>query len=262
MEKITGLIITLNEENNIVACIESLKQICEEIIVVDSGSIDRTQELARESGAKVVVQSYLGDGFQKNVGLQYASNRWIFSLDADERVMPELAEAIKSLDLSNTPYYGFAVRRRNYIGSRWVRCCSWYPDYLVRLYRSDKKRFVDSKQHAFVPLDNTKRLKAAILHYRYKNIGELFSKPARNYSTRSAKIMFLNGRRANVFSPFHHGFWSFVGNYFFRGGIISGVDGFTLSLSMAVNAYLKYAKLLEYQRDPKVKNAENFDEVW
>lgn len=261
-EKISGLITTLNEERNIAECIQSLRQICDEIIVVDSGSNDNTVLLAKENGAKVYVQSYLGDGFQKNVGLQYASHRWIFSLDADERVMPELAEIINRLDLSKTSFDGFAVRRRNLIGSRWVRCCNWYPDYLVRLYRHDKLRFIDTKQHAYIPMKNTLKLKGDIMHYRYQNIGELFAKPARNYSTRSAKIMYLNGRRANAFSAFHHAFWSFTGNYFFRKGISNGADGFTLSLSMAVNAYLKYAKLLEYQRDPKVRETENFNEVW
>lgn len=259
---ISGIITTLNEEANIADAIASLRQVCDEIVVVDSESTDRTVEIARELGAKVYLQRYLGDGIQKNVALQYVTNRWVLSIDADERLSDELVAWIRSTDFETTPYDGFAVRRRNYIGSRWVKCCGWYPDHLVRLYRHDRLRFRDVKQHAFVPTNNTLKIKADLIHYRYKNSGELFSKPARNYSTRGAKILYLQGKKANAFTPFWHGTAAFLSNYFLRGGILGGVDGFTLSLAIACNSYMKYAKLLEYQRDPKVREAENFDNVW
>ena len=259
---ISGIITTLNEEANIADAIASLRQVCDEIVVVDSESTDRTVEIARELGAKVYLQKYLGDGIQKNVALQYVTNRWVLSIDADERLSDELVAWIRDTDFETTPYDGFAVRRRNYIGSRWVKCCGWYPDHLVRLYRHDRLRFRDVKQHAFVPTTNTLKIKADLIHYRYKNCGELFSKPARNYSTRGAKILYLQGKKANAFTPFWHGTAAFLSNYFLRGGILGGVDGFTLALSIACNSYMKYAKLLEYQRDPKVREAENFDNVW
>lgn len=259
---ISGIITTLNEEANIADAIASLQQVCNEIVVVDSESTDRTVEIARELGAKVYLQKYLGDGIQKNVALQYVTNRWVLSIDADERLSDELVAWIRNTDFETTPYDGFAVRRRNYIGSRWVKCCGWYPDHLVRLYRHDRLRFRDVKQHAFVPTANTLKIKADLIHYRYKNCGELFSKPARNYSTRGAKILYLQGKKANAFMPFWHGTAAFLSNYFLRGGILGGVDGFTLSLAIACNSYMKYAKLLEYQRDETVRNAENFDNVW
>jgi hypothetical protein len=133
---------------------------------------------------------------------------------------------------------------------------------LVRLFRQDKLSFSPTKQHASVPTKNTGKLPSDMVHHAYNTIGELFAKPARNYSTRSAKIMYINGKRANVFSPFFHGLGAFVGSYFFRGGIFGGTDGFTISLSNACNTYLKYAKLLEYQRDPVVREKEDFDKVW
>ena len=262
MNHITGLITTLNEENNIRECIDSLKLICEEIIVVDSNSTDRTVEIAQECGAKTYLQSYLGDGIQKNVGIQYSKNLWVFSLDADERITPELAEEINALDLEHTNYEAFAVKRKNFIGSRWVKCCHWYPNYLIRLYRHDKTRFANVKQHAGVPSSNFKKLNTAILHFTYKNTGEMFAKPGRNYSTRSAKILYLQGKKANVLTPILHSLGAFCKNYFLYGGIFGGIDGYSVSKSIACNAYLKYAKLLEYQRDEKVRNAENFDEVW
>ncbi|MBR4391895.1 MAG: glycosyltransferase family 2 protein [Bacteroidales bacterium] len=262
MGKITGLVITLNEEKNICECIESLRQICDEIVVVDSCSQDRTVELAAAMGAKTLVQPYLGDGPQKNVGIDLASNTWVFSLDADERVTPELAEAIRQIDLDATPYEAFAVRRRNYIGSRWIRCCHWYPNYLVRLYRTDKTRYTDSKQHAEVPSSNSGRIKADILHYAYNNIGEMFTKQAHSFSSRSAKIIYQKGKKVHGITPFLHGFASFFLNYFVRGGIFGGIDGLSISLAMSMNAYLKYARVLEYQRDKKVLEEEDFNKVW
>lgn len=262
MLNISGIVTTLNEEHNIAETIKSLQQVCNEVIIVDSNSTDRTAEIAENMGAKVYFQDYLGDGIQKNVALKFVKNRWVLSIDADERLTPELVEAIKNIDFEQTPYDGFAVRRRNLIGSRWVKSCGWYPDYLVRLYRHDKLRFRDVKQHSSVPEINTAKLKADLLHYRYNNCGELFSKPARNYSTRGAKILYLQGKRAGAFTPFFHGAAAFISNYFFRGGILGGVDGFTLALALSCNSYMKYAKLREYQTDPEVLKREDFTKVW
>ncbi|MDY5968810.1 MAG: glycosyltransferase family 2 protein [Bacteroidales bacterium] len=259
---ISGIVTTLNEEKNIIACIQSLQQVCDEVVVVDSLSTDRTVEAAKEAGAKVYSQRYLGDGLQKNVALQYVKNLWVLSVDADERLSPELAEAIRHIDLENTPYHGFQLRRRNYVGSRWVKACRWYPDYLVRLYRHDKLRFANVKQHGWVPTDNTQKLKADLIHYRYNNLGELFDKPGRNYSSRGAKILYLKGRKVSPLAPVLHGASAFLVNYLFRGGLAGGVDGLTLSLAIAHNSYLKYAKVLEWQRDQQVREQEDFGSIW
>lgn len=262
MKQISGIITTLNEAANIEAAIRSLQQVCDEVVVVDSLSSDDTVAIAEKAGAKVVLQPYLGDGIQKNVALGYVKNKWVLSIDADERLTPELVEFINRTDFENTPYDGFALRRRNYIGSRWVKCCRWYPDWLVRLYRHDRLRFCEVKQHSHVPTDNTRRIKADLIHYRYKNTGELFAKPERNYSSRGAKILYLSGKRVGPLSPIGHGLGAFMVNYFLRGGIFGGIDGLSLTLSIAQNSYLKYAKVLEWQRDERVRNKEDFDQVW
>ena len=260
--KISGIITTLNEERNIADAIHSLQQVCDEVVVVDSLSRDRTREIAEAEGARVYTQPYLGDGIQKNVSLKYVKNLWVISIDADERLTPELVRFLNTTDLDTTPYDGFAIRRRNYVGSRWIKACGWYPDYLVRIYRHDRLRFKDVRQHAFVPTDNTKRIKADLVHYRYRNIGELFAKPERNYSSRGAKILYLKGRKAHAWTPVLHGVGAFLSNYLLRGGILGGIDGLTLSLAVANNSYLKYAKLLEWQRDPQVRDREDFTNVW
>ncbi len=262
MQAISGVIITLNEERNIQGAIESLQTICEEIIVLDSGSVDQTCAIAKSLGAKVYRQEYLGDGLQKNRALEFTAHDWVFSLDADERLTPELIAFIQTLQIEQIEHDGYAIRRRNRVGSRWIKCCGWYPNYLVRFFNKKKLKFTETKQHAYIPEVNTKRITKDIEHYTYQNIGDLFAKPERNFSTRSAKIMYLNGKKVSSLSPFLHGFWAFFCNYFFRKGILYGVDGFTLALSISCNAYLKYAKLLEYQRDAKVRENEDFNKIW
>ena len=186
----------------------------------------------------------------------------MISIDADERLSDELVDMLQHIDLEHTPYDGYAVRRRNYIGDRWVKCCRWYPDYLVRIFRKDRLQFAGLKQHAFVPEQNTCRLKADLIHYRYHNYDELFAKPERNYSTRGAKILYLNGKKANALSPFLHSFSAFFVNYFLRGGVFGGLDGYVLSKAIAHNSFLKYAKLREYHKDASVRDREDWTSVW
>lgn len=259
---ISGNIITLNEENNIAACIESMQSVCDDIVVVDSGSTDKTVEIAQRLGATVVHQAYLGDGIQKNVALSHTKHNWVLSLDADERLTPEMSRAITQLDLSSSSVEGFSFRRQNMIGSRWIKQCGWYPDRCIRLYNTEKTRFADVKQHASVQAKSVQEINADIVHFSFKNIGELFAKPGRNFSGRAAKIMYAKGKKANAFSPFLHGLNAFIRKYIFQRGFLGGVDGMTVALSSAINSYLKYAKLLEYQRDPSVTKQDDFNNIW
>ena len=114
MKKISGTIITLNNENLITDCIISLKKVCDEIIVLDSLSVDKTTEIAKELGAKVYFQEFLGDGPQKKLASSYASNDWVFSLDADERLEDDLIEFLNSLKLGSSNYSAYSFRRRNF----------------------------------------------------------------------------------------------------------------------------------------------------
>ncbi|MBJ7552855.1 glycosyltransferase family 2 protein [Marinomonas spartinae] len=260
--KISGNIITLNEERNIAACIESMQTVCDDIVVVDSGSTDKTVEIATELGATVIHQPYLGDGIQKNVALAHTQHRWVLSLDADERLTPEMTQAIQQLDLAASTVEGYSFRRQNRIGSRWIKYCGWYPDRCIRLYDTDKTRFSDVKQHASVQAKTTQDINADIIHFSFNHIGELFAKPGRNFSGRAAKIMYAKGKKANAFSPFLHGLNAFIRKYIFQRGFLGGVDGMTIALSSAINSYLKYAKLLEYQRDPSVTKQDDFNNIW
>ncbi|WP_227369254.1 glycosyltransferase family 2 protein [Halomonas sp. M20] len=262
MATITGVVITLNEAANIEACLASLAKVCDELIVVDSGSTDATCRLAEQAGARVIAQPYLGDGPQKNVGPAQARNRWVLSLDADERLTYEAIETINRLDLVSSEKEAFALRRRNHLGSRWIKTCGWYPDYCVRLFDRERTAFSDSRQHASISTVNMTQLDADIEHYSFANLGELFTKASGRFSSRAAKIMYLKGKKANALSPFVHGANAFVRKYVFQHGFTSGLDGMSVALSAAVNAYLKYAKLLELQRDSQVREAEDFNRIW
>ncbi|HET8789915.1 MAG TPA: glycosyltransferase family 2 protein, partial [Modicisalibacter sp.] len=182
--------------------------------------------------------------------------------DADERLTDTAISAITALDLATTKHDGFALRRRNFIGSRWIKTCGWYPDYCIRLYDRERTAFSNTRQHASVQATQPHRLDADIEHYSFANLGELFTKASGRFSNRAAKIMYLKGKRANAWSPFVHGMNAFVRKYVFQRGFMSGSDGVSVALSAAINAYLKYAKLLEFQRDAQVRKAEDFERIW
>ncbi|NNE04986.1 MAG: glycosyltransferase family 2 protein [Xanthomonadales bacterium] len=260
---ITGSIITYNESRNIVACIESLKLICDEIFVIDSLSTDDTVALARAHGARIIEHQYLGDGPQRNLLLDDASHDWIMSLDADERMTPELATEIRALDLANSPFDAYAMKRRNYIGSRWVRHCGWYPDYVVRLYHRMRTRHGDGKSHASdLPTRNIFKLEQAITHLTHENVSEVFAKPGRDYHSRAAKILYLKGKKVNPLSPALHGGSAFLKHYIFKLGFLDGLDGLTVCLGIALRSYGKYARLIEFYRDPEIRKREDFDRIW
>ena len=245
---ITATIITLNEEENIEACIRSAQQVCDEVIVVDSQSSDNTVSIAKSLGAKVYIQPYLGDGPQKDFGVQFAKNNWILSLDADERVHTDMADDIEKIDLNNATEDAFSFRRKSYIGDRWQKL--WYPDNIVRLYHKDRCRYSQVKGHAQVEAKNVKRFKSHIIHYSYKDLSDM-AKKIDKFSYRGAKMLFEKGKKAYFFTPVLRGLSAFLKKYILKGGIFMGVDGFTVSLFSGFNTYLKYAMLLEMYQSTK-----------
>jgi len=245
---ISATIITLNEEENIKECIESVMQVCDEVIVVDSKSSDKTVEIAKSLGARVVVQEYLGDGLQKDFGVKFAKNEWILSIDADERLDVDMVEDIKKLDL-NQPYDAYAFRRKNFIGNRLQKI--WYPDYVIRLYNKNKCRYLPVRGHSKVDSKNLKKLNSHILHYTYKDLSDMARKIDK-FSHRSALMMFEKRKKVTFLDPPLHGFMAFFKKYFLKKGFLYGIDGLSISLFSGFNAYLKYAMLIEmYQNEAK-----------
>ena len=248
--KITVTIITLNEEEFIQDCLESAWNVADEIIVVDSLSTDNTREIAKKYGARVYEQSYLGDGLQKDYGVQFASNEWILHLDADERIDELMLAEINALDLNNTNFDAFAFRRKNYIGNRWQKV--WYPDYMIRLYNKNRCRFLPMIGHTSLNTKNYQPLKGNIIHYSFKDIGDYINRAAK-YSKRDAKVLFEGNRKVTNLDPILHGMAAFLKLFFLKKGFLYGFDGLTASLLSSFRSYLKYAQVIEMQENARLE---------
>jgi len=244
LNKITCTIITLNEQDNIGACIESVKQVCNEVIVVDSGSSDDTVQIAESLAARLFVQQYLGDGPQKNHGVQFASNDWILSIDADERLDKDAITAINDLSLDSTEYDAFSFHRKNYVGNRWIKAAGFYPDTVVRLYNKNTAQYLPKKAHSSVEAKKTYKLHAHLQHFTYKDYTYWVTR-INELSSRDAWAMYERGVKPSAYKPFIHAFAAVIRKYLLKGGFLQGLDGMTVTMTTAFHAYMKYLKLNE-----------------
>jgi glycosyltransferase involved in cell wall biosynthesis len=241
MAKLSAIIITKNEAANIRACLESVVW-ADEIIVVDSGSSDATVDICRELGAQVHVHEWPGFGMQKNRALSYATHEWIFSIDADERVTPELqSQLINAMYEDNED--GFYVPRLSQFCGKFIHHSGWYPDYVLRLFRRTKGRFSDDMVHERVILEGaTGRLSSPLLHYSYLNEADVRRK-TEQYAKAGAMQMFTNGKATTLAdAPLRAG-WAFIRTYCLRLGFLDGIAGFNVALMNARTTYLKYKQL-------------------
>jgi len=241
MAALSVIIISKNEEANIRACLESVKW-ADEIVVVDSGSSDATVEICRELGAKVYVHDWQGFGVQKNRALSYASLDWVLSIDADERVTPELrSQLTKAIEEGSTN--GFLVPRLSQFCGRFIRHSGWYPDYVLRLFRRAKGRFSDDMVHERVMLEGTAgKLSSPLLHYSYLNKADVKRK-TEQYAKAGAIQMLKTGKSASFAdAPLRAG-WAFVRTYCLRLGFLDGIAGFNIAIMNARTTYLKYSQL-------------------
>lgn len=248
--KISATIITLNEEENIEACIISARQVCDEVIVVDSGSTDATREMAAALGARVFEQAYLGDGPQKHFGVQFARNDWILSIDADERLDDDAVAAIRALDLSRTDVDGYAFKRKNFAGRHWVKAAGFYPDTVVRLYHKQRAAYRPKKAHSSVEAARVEALDAHLIHFTYRDYAHWVER-INALSSRDAWAMYERGVKPSVWAPGLHALAAVIRKYFLKGGIFQGLDGATVTITTAFHAYMKYLKLIELYEEKK-----------
>ncbi|RKX17317.1 MAG: glycosyltransferase family 2 protein [Candidatus Zixiibacteriota bacterium] len=242
MPNLSAVVITRNEEANIKRCLLSL-QIADEIIVVDSGSTDRTIEIAENLGAKVYVKEWAGYGFAKKEGVSKAFGKWIISLDADEELSPELAKEISTAVLSETGDSGFYIKRKTNFLGRWIYHCGWYPDYILRLFKKEDGDFNESVVHEKVILNGrVGYLKAEILHYSYNTIEHYFEKFA-TYTTLGAEQAYKSGKKSRWFHIVFKPPVSFIKHYFIKLGFLDGLEGFIISAFSAMAVMVKYSKL-------------------
>lgn len=248
LKPISATIITLNEAKHIADVIASVQRVCDEVIVVDSFSTDRTVEIAESLGAKVTQQKYLGDGGQKAFCEPLASHDWILSIDADERLTDEAVAQIEALDLENTSYEGFSFKRRSFIGKKEIR--QWYPDRVVRLYDRRKCGYSTEGEHGHVMTDNFRNLDVDMLHYSFDSFGTLVRKADR-FAVNLAHVRYKEGKRASWFDPFLHGFGAFFKGMIMKGGILGGIQEWHVAFASAYNSYMKYVIMLELQENEK-----------
>ncbi|UCD90625.1 MAG: glycosyltransferase family 2 protein [Desulfobacterales bacterium] len=250
MSAISGLIITFNEENNIHACIDSLRPVCDEIVVVDSYSIDNTVEIAKAAGAKVILQQFLGDGPQRSYGLQYCKYDWVLNIDADERLEEDAIDQIKRLNLADTPFEAFEFRRKNILHGKWIKVAGWYPDYVRRLFNKTHTDFSQVQMHTKIITKQSKKLNGHIIHYSFRDYSDMLTILNR-YSTLKAMDLLEERKKVYIISPFTHAFFSFLKHFFIKRGCLAGLDGFVISALNSLGSFFKYAKVLEQNREEK-----------
>jgi glycosyltransferase involved in cell wall biosynthesis len=272
------VIITHNEEANLGRTLESVKPLVAdgkgEIIIVDSGSTDRTIEIAKSFGAKVFVEEWKGYAAQKNSAIDKATGDWILSLDADEELSGELAEEIeqklkypprvhkfvrRNEQGVLQPIYinGCWIRRKNYFLGRWIKHGGFWPDRKLRLFRRGTGRFQDSPVHETVRVEeyksgafsaSSKRLRAPLLHHSYPTLSDYIEHMNR-YSSLGAEMAVAKGKvRFSLLNIAVRPLLTFVYNYFFRLGFLDGREGLLLHLYHAVYVSWKYAKAWELSR--------------
>jgi len=240
-------IITLNEEANIGRTLKSVKDIADEIIVVDSGSTDSTVGLAKQFGAKVFVEPWKGFARQKNSALEKATCDWILSLDADEEVSPELAAGIKTLLTGGTPQFaGYTMNRRNLYFGKWIKRSGYYPDPKLRLVRRGAATFELRDVHEDMKMaGELGHVKGDMIHHAYPTL-ESFIEHANRYSSLGADMV-ARERKVSfsvvniVLRPLVRFIWA----YFFRGGFLDGREGLLVLMNHAAYVSWKYAKAWE-----------------
>ena len=251
--KITGTIITLNAEKYIIRAVKSLKNICDEIIVLDSESTDSTMSLAKSEGAIVYTQPFLGDGQQKKEATKSSKNDWIFSLDADEYLDEDLIDFVSKLDLDNCNYDSYSFRRKNYCAEEWIKAAGFYPDNVTRLYNKTKVNYDARADHAAVVSSNVYKSKCHIIHNTYESMEEWVDKM--NFrSSMSAKQLFLDGKKPSNLRPIIRSVFAFFKKLFLKGGILQGKNGFKVAITTMFNTYLKYVKLNDLHTQKEKSN--------
>jgi len=242
--KLTALIPAFNEEEMIRDCLESLRW-ADEILVVDSISGDRTQEIAREFGARVLQHKYENSAAQKNWSIPLATHSWVLLVDADERVTPELREEIRSILTEGPRHEAYWIRRVNHFLGKRMNHCGWETDKVIRLFRRDVARYEDREVHAEISLPGPLPvLQHPLLHYSFRGFAQYWGK-MRAYSDWGASQMWKEGKRAGWASIGLRPLQRFLKMYVARLGFLDGIHGLVLSMLGAFSVFLKYAKLWE-----------------
>ncbi len=247
MNKISAVIITLNEAHQIERCIRSILPVSDEVIVLDSFSTDDTAAIAQQVGARVYQHHFDGYGPQKNRAISFARHDWILNIDADEALSPELTQSILEAKRNFTHDAYSCNRRTNYCG-KWIRYCGWYPDRLIRLWHKEKAGVTSDNVHErFLLLSGSQAgfLKGDLLHYSFATISDHLKK-IEQYSEIGARAAIEKGKKCSLLKLWLLPKWIFFTIYIIRLGILDGYYGYVISKNSAFAAFIKYLKIREY----------------
>jgi glycosyltransferase involved in cell wall biosynthesis len=242
MPPISAVVITYNEESDLPEAIKSLQGVADEIVVVDSGSTDRTCQIARELGARVIPRVFTNFGEQKNFAAEQAAHDWVLSLDADERLNAELRRSLAAWKESQPECDAYEISRKpNYLGG-WIRHSGWYPEYCIRLYRRDRARFVGALHESVKLGGRAGRLPGEILHYTIRSLVEHYAK-MEAFTTRAAGELYSQGRRHWRGGMWLGAPWVLAQRFLLQLGFLDGYRGALIAWTSARYVWLKYRKL-------------------
>lgn len=248
--KVSVVISAFNEEKKIEACLESVKKIAEEIIFIDNSSTDKTPTIARKFTDKVIIRENNAMlNVNKNFGFQKATGEWILSLDADERVTPELEDEILNLE----PYVaGYFIPRKNIIFGKWIKHTGWYPDYQLRLFKKSAGKFEEKHVHEMLSIEGaTKELSSNLEHLNYESINQFLEKMVRVYTISEADNLVAQGYKLNLSDIVSRPLSEFMKRYFFEKGYKDGFHGLALSLLMACYHLVVFLRVWEQNGYPQ-----------
>ncbi len=253
MIKLSTVIITLNEEQNIARCLDSLLEISDEIIIVDSYSTDKTQEICKKYNVKFVKHQFEGHIQQKNYALSCAQHDYILSVDADEVIGQELKKSILLLK-ENINKIGYSFNRLNNYCGQWIYHSGWYPDRKLRLVKKGMAFWTGENPHDYLKLKNAEDqegfLQGDLHHYSYNSISEHIEQ-ANKFTSISSKAAYEKGLRVNRFKGFYRGIYQFFRDYFLKKGFLDGHYGLVICVLNSYSFFLKFEKIYEYQLKEK-----------
>lgn len=250
MSAISAVIISFNEEANIERCIKSLKNVVDEILVVDSNSTDKTVEISKRLGARVIIHDFEGYKEQKNYATRMATNNYILSLDADEALSKQLESSILAIK-SNLVYDGYTINRLNHYCGSWIMHSNWYPDKKLRLFNREKGEWKGINPHDKYMLNSgsrIKHLKGDLLHWVIDSYEQHIEK-ANRFSSIAAFEYFKLGKKTTTLKMITHMVWRFFKAYILKRGFLDGYNGFAISSLSAYTSFLKYLKLRQLNEE-------------
>ena len=248
MIKISAVIITFNEEEHLDKCLSSIVDIADEVLVVDSFSTDRTEEISKSHNVTFIQQEFLGYIEQKNFAISKSKYDFILSLDGDEALSKELKSSILDIKKNWLLDGYYANRLNNYCG-QWIKHSDWYPDKKLRLFKKEAGSWQGINPHDTFKLKNTKKtgkLSGNILHWIYRDYKE-HNQKVEDFSTIAAAAYFQKGKKSSLLKIIYRPAWAFFKAYFLRLGFLDGLNGFIICVQTANVTFLKYIKLYELQ---------------